>query len=66
MKPGTRVEYQIDVDLGGRVPGFIARYVSEEMPLNTVRGLRAQVAKTRGQYDAFIRERLDAAGTRQR
>jgi hypothetical protein len=58
---GTRAEYQIDVDLGGRVPRFMARYVSEEMPLNTVRRLRAQVAKTRGQYDEFIRERLDAA-----
>jgi hypothetical protein len=43
---GTRVEYRIDVDIGGRVPSFMARYVSEEMPLNTVRGLRAQVAKT--------------------
>jgi len=57
---GTRVEYQIDVDLGGRVPRFAARYASEEMPLNTVRGLRAQVEKTRGQYDEFISEGLDA------
>ncbi|MBW2290099.1 MAG: SRPBCC family protein [Deltaproteobacteria bacterium] len=56
---GTRVEYQIDVDLGGRVPRFITRYVSEQMPLNTVRGLRAQVAKTRGRYDESIREWLD-------
>jgi hypothetical protein len=59
---GTSVEYQIDVDLGGRVPRFAARYASEEMPLNTVRGLRAQVEKTRGQYDEFIRERRDAGG----
>jgi hypothetical protein len=56
----TRVEYQIDVDLGGRVPGFIARYAGEEMPFATVRGLRAQVAKTRGQYDDFVRGLRDA------
>ena len=58
---GTRVEYQIDVDLGGHVPSFIARYVGEQMPLNTVSGLRAQVARTGGQYDDWIREWLDTA-----
>ena len=58
---GTRVEYRIDADLGGRVPRFIARYVSEEMPLNTVRGLRAQVEETRGQYDESIRKLLATA-----
>ena len=51
----TRVEYRMRVDLGGAVPGWIARFAAEDMPLATLTGLRRQVAKTGGVYDAFVR-----------
>lgn len=51
----TRVEYRMRIDLGGAVPGWLARFVAEDMPLATLTGLRRQVAKTSGVYDAFVR-----------
>jgi hypothetical protein len=50
----TRVEYRMRVDLGGAVPGWLAGFVAEDMPLDTLRGLRRQVAATDGAYDAFV------------
>jgi len=46
----TRVAYQIEIDLGGYVPGFVMRFVSEDMPIETLVSLREQVNKTRGDY----------------
>lgn len=51
----TRVEYRMKLDLGGAVPGWIARYVIEDMPLATLAGLRRQVAATQGAYAGFVR-----------
>jgi hypothetical protein len=50
----TRVEYRMRVDLGGTVPGWIARFTVEDMPLATLAGLRRQVAKTGDVYGGFI------------
>ena len=50
----TRVSYQVTVDLGGRVPGFVIAFVSEDMPFDSVAALRDQVATTRGSYVAEI------------
>ena len=50
----TRVEYEVSLDLGGRVPGFVARGVTEEMPFETLQGLRQQLVRTRGQYVAEV------------
>jgi hypothetical protein len=50
----TRVEYRMRIDLGGSVPGWLARFAAEDMPLATLTGLRRQVAKTDGSYDAFV------------
>ncbi len=53
VAPGrVRVDYRNSVDLGGRVPGFVQRFVREDMPFETVRGLRAQVERTRSEYAA--------------
>jgi len=54
----TRVEYQVDSDPGGRLPTWLATRGTREMPLESLRGLRAQLVRTRGQYD----ERLEALG----
>jgi hypothetical protein len=50
----TRVEYRMRVDLGGAVPDWLARFSAENMPLNTLTGLRRQVAETGGVYDGFV------------
>lgn len=50
----TQVTYQIGIDVGGYVPGFATRFVSEEMPIDTLVKLRAQVAKTRGEYRELV------------
>jgi hypothetical protein len=43
----TRVTYQVVANLGGRIPGFIARRVGEDLPLDTMRSLRGFVRETR-------------------
>ncbi|MBW2716312.1 MAG: hypothetical protein JRD03_09555, partial [Deltaproteobacteria bacterium] len=43
----TRVTYQVVADLGGRLPGFIARRATEDIPLDTMRNLRDFVRKIR-------------------
>lgn len=50
----TRVEYQVDSDPGGRLPTWLATRGTRDMPLESLKGLRAQVAKTRGTYEARI------------
>ncbi|MCA9653036.1 MAG: hypothetical protein H6712_21700 [Myxococcales bacterium] len=46
----TRVEYQVDSDPGGRLPTWLAARGTRDMPLETLRELRQQVARTRGSY----------------
>lgn len=46
----TRVDYQVDADPAGSLPGWLARLATKRLPLKTLRALRKQVAKTRGRY----------------
>lgn len=57
----TRVEYRMKLSLGGAVPAWITRFASEDMPIATLTGLRRQVAKMQGAYDAFVRAWPQAA-----
>ncbi len=50
----TRVEYEVDADPGGLLPGWLAARASRELPLQSVLGLRRQTRRTRGVYDAFL------------
>ena len=50
----TRVAYQIGIDMGGLVPGFVTRFVSEDMPIDTLVNLRSQVRRTRGEYHELV------------
>ena len=43
----TRVTYQVVADLGGSIPGFIARRAGEDIPFDTMRNLRGFVRETR-------------------
>lgn len=45
----TRVEYRIDVDLGGRLPRTILDWATRQVPLANLLGLRRQVARARGE-----------------
>jgi hypothetical protein len=51
----TRVEYQVDADPGGRLPSWLARRTTRELPLHTLRNLRRRVVETRGRYEAFLK-----------
>ncbi len=46
----TRVTYQVNADPGGLLPDWLVSRTSREIPLHTIRKLRIQVKKTRGQY----------------
>jgi hypothetical protein len=50
----TRVEYEVDSDPGGSVPEWLVAREGKELPLDTLKSLRGQVRKTRGQYQAFV------------
>ncbi len=50
----TQVLYQVSVDLGGSVPGFVLEFVREQMPFDNLIALREQVMSTRGTYAAEI------------
>jgi hypothetical protein len=54
---GTRVEYQVHANPGGRLPDWLVNYVSRDLPFRTIAGLRAQV-KRRG-YPDFERTMRD-------
>lgn len=41
----TLVEYELEMDIGGQVPSFVTHYVSDEMPLFTLQGLKQQVKR---------------------
>lgn len=50
----TRVEYQVDSDPGGSLPTWLATRGTRDMPLETLRALRAQLVRTQGIYDERI------------
>lgn len=52
----TRVEYQVDSDPGGTLPTWLATRGTRDMPVETLRALRTQLARTRGAYDDRIAE----------
>jgi hypothetical protein len=45
----THVEYRIEADLGGRLPGAILDWATRQVPLASLLGLREQVARMRGE-----------------
>lgn len=43
----TRVTYQVEVDIGGRIPGWIASMVARDLPVKTLTSLRERVESQR-------------------
>jgi hypothetical protein len=50
----TRVTYQGEAEPGGNVPDWIVARASRNIPLLTIKNLRAQTVKTQGQYEDFV------------
>jgi hypothetical protein len=50
----TRVEYQVDADPGGRLPKWLVRQASRNLPLETLQGLRKEVARVKQGSDQSI------------
>ncbi|MET0284871.1 MAG: START domain-containing protein [Polyangiales bacterium] len=47
----TYVDYRVRADPGGNNPDWAVKWASKNIPLDTLKNLRKQVAKTRGKYD---------------
>ncbi|HVZ33088.1 MAG TPA: START domain-containing protein [Polyangiaceae bacterium] len=58
----TFVDYRVRVDPGGGNPDWLVRMASKSIPLETLLGLRRQVDKTKGQYEAVMRQWANDAG----
>ena len=52
----TRVTYQIDADVGGSLPDWLATRATRQLPVKTIATLRKQTKKMAGKYDDFIRK----------
>jgi hypothetical protein len=52
----TRVIYQVDADPGGLLPTWLAKQATKWLPLRTLQGLRRQVKRTNGWYEARIKK----------
>ena len=50
----TRIEYQLAIDLGGRVPRRIARLAHENLPLETIQNLRDHIPTARASYAELV------------
>jgi hypothetical protein len=50
----TMIDYRVHADPGGDNPDWIVRMASKNIPLDTLSGLRRQVVRTRGKYDATV------------
>jgi hypothetical protein len=58
----TLVTYQVDADPGGLLPDWVVKLTSRRLPIETLAALRRQVAKTRGEYTAFVTKYDPAKG----
>lgn len=52
----TRVTYQVDADPGGLLPDWLIKLTTRKLPIETLVGLRRQVAKTKGKYESFLKK----------
>jgi hypothetical protein len=52
----TRVTYQVDADPGGLLPDWLVKLTTRKLPIETLVGLRRQVAKMQGKYESFLKK----------
>lgn len=46
----THVTYQVDADPGGSIPSWLAKMITREIPIKTIKALRKQIKKERRSY----------------
>ena len=51
----TLMDYQVDADPGGMLPGWLAKLATRRLPIDTIRSLRKRVKVTRGWYTERIK-----------
>jgi len=51
----THIIYEIDTDPAGNLPRWLVRWISKDLPLRIVRGLRKQLRRKRRSYTKFLR-----------
>jgi hypothetical protein len=51
----TKVTYQVDADPGGLLPEWLIKLTTRKLPIETLVGLRRQVAARRGKYETFLK-----------
>jgi hypothetical protein len=64
LQGSTKIKYvddtQVDVvqqatiDSGGNIPHWVAKIFAEDQPINTIKAMKKQLEKTKGQYADFI------------
>ena len=52
----THVIYELDSDPGGRLPRWLIRWISKDLPSKILRGLKRQVKRTAQDYDTFLQQ----------
>jgi len=48
----VHITYTLCLDPGGWLPGWLVRHFVQDAPVTTLRGLKAQIQRTRGEYAA--------------
>lgn len=57
----TFARYEIQLDPGGTLPGFIISFFIKQAPYDALIGLIEQIKKTKGEYKEFIKTHQDLA-----
>lgn len=55
----TAARYETTLDVGGSLPGWMVELAIKKAPLMTLQAAVAQVNKTQGQYETFVRTQAD-------
>lgn len=58
----TMVEYQVNADPGGRIPDFLVKQTTKDLPLHTLANMRKRMKKMAGHYDTAHLKQLIGAG----
>jgi len=52
----THIVYQVDTDPGGWLPKWLVRWISRDLPLRILKGLRRQLKRRANDYGPFLRQ----------
>jgi hypothetical protein len=71
LKGSTKIKYidenhvdviqQAAIDTGGNIPLWVAKMFAEDQPINTIKAMKKQLLKTKGEYIDFIKKHMSKA-----